>query len=236
VEENSEVPGDDAIQKFIEAACDDGWDPAEDGWDLLEFDDSESTPPLEPSELKSIHECLATWRSPADFRVAVGDLHKRCRSSEIFKNPRLNFLLDAWTLAEFVRHKPVDRVRLAGPSESWPDGQVRIGQETKNVEITAALTAGRKMGDEYKPGPTKFTFDPVENWSARADGIRAALEATIENKLAKRYSSPYWLVVYLNINDGGIRQRETEQAIDAIKQRHAQAFGGLFVIWKDKLL
>jgi hypothetical protein len=42
--------------------------------------------------------------------------------------------------------------------------------------------------------------------------------------------------VYLNINDGEIRQHETEQAIAAIKRRHVQTFGGLFVIWKDKLL
>ena len=48
--------------------------------------------------------------------------------------------------------------------------------------------------------------------------------------------SGVWLVVYLNINDGGIRQREIEQAITTIKQRHAQSFDGLFVIWKDKLL
>lgn len=230
------MTGDDAIEKFIDAACDDGWDPTKDGWDLLEFDDSESAPPLEPSELGSIHENLATSRSPADFRVAIGDIHKRCRSSEVFSNPRLSFLLDAWTLAEFVRHKPVDRVRLAGPRDNWPDGYVQIGQKEENVEITIALTAGRKMGDEYKPGPTKFTFDPVDNWVERAHGIPAALEAAIENKLAKRYSSPYWLVVYLNVDDGGIRQHETEQAIDAIKQRHVQAFGGLFVIWKDKLL
>ena len=33
------MTGDDAIQKFIEVACDDGWDPTKDGWDLLEFDD-----------------------------------------------------------------------------------------------------------------------------------------------------------------------------------------------------
>jgi hypothetical protein len=42
--------------------------------------------------------------------------------------------------------------------------------------------------------------------------------------------------VYLNINDGGIRQHETERAVAAIKERYAQSFDGLFVIWKDKIL
>ena len=45
------------------------------------------------------------------------------------------------------------------------------------------------MGDEYKPGPTKFTFDPVENWVARAEGIPAALEKAVTKKVAKRYGS-----------------------------------------------
>ncbi len=228
--------GDDGIQKFIDIACDDGWDPAKDGWDLLEVDDDEPVQPLKLDELKNIHEQLAAWYSPNEFRQTVGDFHKRCRSSDVFNNPRSKFLLDAWTLAEFVRHKPVDQVRLSGPSERWPDGQVQIGQETKNVEITVALTAGRKMGDEYKPGPKKFTFDPVENWIARADGIPDALRKAIEKKIAKGYGSGLWLVVYLNINDGGIRQRKIERAIMTVKQGLAQSFDGLFVIWKDKLL
>ena len=225
----------DDIQKFIEAACDDGWDPAKDGWDL-QVDDDEPVQPLKIDELKSVHEQLATWCSPTKFRRAVSALHKRCRSGDVFNNPRFKFLLDAWTLAEFVKHKSVDQVRLSAPSDRWPDGQVWIKQETKSVEITVALTAGRKMGDEYKPGPEIFTFDPVENWVARAEGIPAALEKAITKKVAKRYGSGVWLVVYLNINDGGIRQREIELAITTIKQRHTESFDGLFVIWKDQLL
>jgi hypothetical protein len=178
----------DDIQKFI--ACDDGWDPTKDGWDLLdEVDDGEPAQPLTLDELKHVHEQLAAPCAPAKFRQAVGDLHKRCRRTDFFNNPRFKFLREAWPLAEFVRHKPVDQVRLSGPSERWPDGQVRIGQETKSVEITVALTAGRKMGDEYKPGPKKFRFDPVENWIARADGSPDALRKVIEKKIAKGYGN-----------------------------------------------
>jgi hypothetical protein len=139
-------------------------------------------------------------------------------------------------LAEFVRHHPVDRVRLAASSDSWHDGQVEIGPRTVNIEITIALTEGRRMGDEYKPSSMKLRLDPVENWIERAEEIPAALEKAIEKKVAKNYSSDLRLLVYLNINDGGIRQLETEQAIARVKQRHAHSFGGLFVIWKDKLL
>jgi hypothetical protein len=44
----------------------------------------------------------AIWRSPIDFGRSVEGLHKRCRSRD-FKSPHRKFLLDAWTLAEFVR-------------------------------------------------------------------------------------------------------------------------------------
>jgi hypothetical protein len=129
------MTGDD-IDKWIDAT--------------LEGDDIEAGPPLSTNELNRAHEDLATWRSPLDFRRTVARLHKRCLSSEIFRNPRQNFLLDAGTLAEFVRHKTVDCVRLTGPRENWPDGFVRLGQTIENVEITIAQTEGRRMGDEYR--------------------------------------------------------------------------------------
>jgi hypothetical protein len=90
------------------------------------------------------HARTAIWLSPIDFRRSVDGLHKRCRSRD-FKSPHRKFLLDAWTLAEFVRHKAVDEVRLASPSELWPVGYVKIGENVNNVEATIALMPGRRM-------------------------------------------------------------------------------------------
>ena len=60
--------------------------------------------------------------------------------------------------------------------------------------------------------------------------------SVIADKVAKHYGSRAWLVVYLNIGEWGIRQAETELYIAQIKQKHANSFAGIFVIWKDKLL
>jgi hypothetical protein len=226
---------DDDIEKWIDAACDDGWDPSKDGWGPSEFDDAESGPPLSAAEVDAVRANLARWRSPLDFRRAVHKLHKRCRSEEIFNNPRLNFLLDAWALAEFVRYRAVDEVRLADPSEQWPDGYVKIGEKVENVEATMAIMPGRRLGAEYR-FPGKVELDPVDNWVERAEAIPGALERAITAKAEKRYGSKMWLVVYLNMSEYGIRQHETELAIAEIKQRHAGSFDQLFVIWKDKLL
>jgi hypothetical protein len=78
--------------------------------------------------------------------------------------------------------------------------------------------------------------DSVENWSERAKEIPAALEKAIKDKVEKHYGSKAWLVVYLNIDEYGIRQVETQQAIRDTKQRYIDSFDGLFVLWKDRLL
>ena len=95
-----------------------------------------------------------------------------------------------------------------------------------------ALMPGRKMGKEYRTDDG-IEEDPVEDWIARADAIPEALEAAIQKKIAKRYGGGVWLVIYLNLNDYGIRQQQTKLVIAQVKQRHANAFEALFVLWKD---
>jgi hypothetical protein len=225
--------GDD-VDKWTEATLD-GWNPSEHGWGPPEFDDAESGPPLSATDLRQAHEDLAQWHLPIDFRRAVHNLFQRCRGPE-FKEPQREFLLDAWTLAEFVRYKSVDQIRLAGPSEQWPDGYVKIGRMIANVEATIALMPGRKMWKEHQVDNGTWSHDPIENWIKRADAIPGALEEAITRKIAKQYSSRTWLVIYMNINEWGIRQAEIERAIAEIKQRYANSFDQLFVLWKDKLL
>jgi hypothetical protein len=180
-------------------------------------------------------EVLTIWQRPGKFRTNVERLVSRCSSRDFFNDPKLKFLHDAWTLSELVRHKRVAEVRLAPQDDRWPDGYVRTRNgRVVNVEVTIALMPGRKMGEEYK-FEREIELDPVENWNARADAIPDALETAIKKKVAKQYSSRGWLVVYLNLSEYGIRQRETEQIIHEEKCRHRDAFDQVLVLWKDKL-
>jgi hypothetical protein len=231
-EDNKPTMNGDDVDKWTEATLD-GWNPSEHGWGPPEFDDAESGPPLSAADLRKAHEDLAQWHLPIDFRRAVHNLFQRCRGPE-FKKPE-QFLLNAWTLARFVRHKPVGEIRLAVPSVQWPDGYVKIDRTIENVEVTSAMMPGREMWKEHQIDNGTWSHDPVENWVKRADAIPGALEEAIRRK-AKRYSSRMWLVVYLNIPEWGIRQVEIERAIAEIKQRYANSFDQLFVLWKDKLL
>lgn len=219
--------GDDDLDKWITAACE--GDPVE----FTEFIDEEAGPMLTKDELKQAWDRLAKPQSPDAFRSEVYPLCQRCASKDWFRRPQLKFLHDAFVLAEFVGHRPADLVWLAGPREQWPDGYVRIGNETHKVEVTSEH-GGRKLGDEYgnvtKPEMVPSIAEPVEK-------IADCLDSAIQAKIAKHYGSRAWLIVYLNMADFfGSQQAETERAIRAIKQKHTGAFDATFVLWKDNVL
>ena len=188
---------EDDIEKWMDACCE--ADPVENA----EFVDEEAGPPLSKDEIKQARKVLAEWHSPGAFRDAVHTLHKRCNSPDFFIRPDLKFLHDAFVIAEFTARQSVSQVRLAGPSDQWPDGYVRVGGKDHNVEVTSEH-GGRKLGDEYRHVSAP-TLDPVDNWVERGRKIPDALVKAIEAKVKKRYASPFWLVVYLNINEHGVR-------------------------------
>jgi hypothetical protein len=90
------------------------------------------------------------------------------------------------------------------------------------------------LGKEYKEvsGPT---LDPVENWIERANSIPKYLDEAIGVKIKKRYASPCWLVIYLNISEYGIRQNETKQTIAETKARYSEHFVEISILWKGEL-
>jgi hypothetical protein len=199
----------------------------------VDDDDEPQGPPLTDGELDGGQQFLIEWRSPQDFSSKTQTMCRRCRSADYFNQPRLKFLHDAYVLAEFVKLKQAESVRLAAPSERWPDGFIKLQGQTYNVEVTSTH-GGRKLGQEYRKvsGPT---LDSVKNWVARADSIPKYLDEAISTKRKKNYASPCWLVVYLNINEYDIRQAETEQVIAATKARHAEGFVAISVLRKGKL-
>jgi hypothetical protein len=219
-------PGDD-LDELIDSACEN--DPIE----VVEFIDDEAGPPLSKDEIRQAWDNLSTWQSSTDFRNAVHLLCKRCNSPDWFNRPNLKFLHDAFVLAEVVGHLAVDQVRLAAPADRWPDGYVRVGNKEHNIEVTSAH-GGRKLGAEYK-NVTKPELVP--GMAVPVGKIAHDLDAAIQAKVDKHYGSRSWLVVYLNIHDWfGIRQTEAESAIALMKQKHAQSFEAIHVLWKDKVL
>jgi hypothetical protein len=221
---------DDAIDRWIEKAL--GADPLP-----MEIDEPEALPEAPPPtdvELQAGQEKLTIWQPSHQFRDTTEGLCSRCRSSEYFNRPQLKFLHDAYVLAEFIRLQPVESVRLARRSDQWPDGFVKLQGRVRKIEITSTH-GGRKLGREYRgiSAPTLAKLDPVSNWIARADSISKYLAEAIGSKSRKKYGSPCWLVVYLNINwpyAYDIRQRETTQVIAETKARYAGTFEAISIL------
>jgi hypothetical protein len=207
-------------------------DPHNDSWTV-----TPRGPSLNVGEIDGAVDRLTKWQSTKAFSDDVMRLCGRCPSSDYFLRPRLKFLHDAFVLAEFSVKRGVDQVRLELPRERWPDGHIKIGTRIFKIEITSTH-GGRKLGDEYrkvKDSELLVEDDPVEDWIARADSVPAYLDQTISDKVARNYSSPCWLVVYLNISEWGIRQKQIEQVIAGVIFRHRSQFENISVLWKGRL-
>jgi hypothetical protein len=77
----------------------------------------------------------------------------------------------------------------------------------------------------------------LDDWVARADSIPEYLDKAIGDKV-NRYGAARnacWLVVYLNIDEWGIRQTQIEQVIADTIFRYRDRFENLSVLWKGKL-
>jgi hypothetical protein len=195
------MPRDD-FDDWIDKACE--ADPlpndvGDDSWTV-----APRGPPLTQEEIDAAGTRLAKWQSAEVFSKDVMELCNRCSSSDYFQLPRLNFPQEAFILAEFATKRRVDQVRLAAPSERWPNGYVKIQDLAFNVEVTSTH-GGRKLGDEYRRvegDQPVVEHDPVEDWVARADSILKHLDDAISRKANRNYASPCWLIIYLNINEG----------------------------------
>ena len=138
-------------------------------------------------------------------------------------------------LAKFAEKIGADQVRLADRRDQWPDGFVRMNKRAVNIEVTSTH-GDRKLGEEYRE-PSGWRFDPVQDWHARANSIPGYLDTAISDKVS-RYgarSTDCWLVVYLNIDEWGVRQREIEQIITETMIRYSSHFRDISVLWKGKL-
>ena len=220
---------DEWIDKICEA------DPLPDDFDLEDDEPIPTGLTLTPKEIEAACVELGRWQSVETFNRTERRFRLRNADADFFVQPQLKFLHGAYVLVKFSARIGADQVRLADRRDQWPDGFVRVSKRTIKVEVTGTH-GGRKLGKEYRE-PRGMRFDPVQDWHARADSIPSYLETAIRDKFS-RYGARYsdcWLVVYLNIDEWGVRQREIEQVITEMMIRYSDHFQEISVLWKGKL-
>jgi len=173
------------------------------------------------------------WRSPVDFESRRREIRRAVDASFQFNRGEAKWLLEAWLISKFGRLKNLPKVKLNRSDP--PDAFVQIGDSSTPIEITEILEPGRLRGLEYRPGAPEVEEDPVEDWVRRADQIPSALLSGIRKKTAKAYPPNTQLLVYLNIGEWGIRQRETEAAIKSILSNPTAPFSKIYILWNVKL-
>jgi len=222
----------DSTDEWIDKAC--AADPLFDDLDIADEPFPAGPSPTQ-EEIDAACAELTRWQSPDAFHNIERPLRLRSTGPDFFLQPQLKFLHEAYVIAKFAAKVGADQVRLAERRDQWPDGFVRIGKCAINVEVTSTH-GGRKLGEEYRKS-SGWRVDPVQDWHARADSIPEYLNAVITDKVS-RYGDRYtdcWLVVYLNIDEWGVRQQEVEQVITDTMARYRSQFRNISVLWKGKL-
>src|SRR6267142_1811401 len=118
--------------------------------------------------LQQAYTDLEAWSSSPDFRRKVDALNAKVGNHFYFTRP-FKSLREAWVLAEFARLINAENVRLNTMQDSEADGYIKISGKCHEVQITGADRPGRKICEEYKPGPDYklLTCKPIND----ADGV-----------------------------------------------------------------
>jgi hypothetical protein len=189
--------------------------------------------------LSSRKEAFRDWRSPKDaldelyrIRAAIRSSYSLL-SSAFVTHREAKELREMWVLAKCTVLMDIPLIKLS--FEDRYDGYVKRAGEAVPAEVLEVLEPGRKRNLEFGADAPEFSMDPGENWVKRANAIPGALETGIRRKKAKSYPQFTELFIYLNIDEYGIRQKETEQSIRSLLAQPVAPFGAIHVRWKEKL-
>jgi hypothetical protein len=199
-------------------------------------------PRLTKAELARHRAWVSDWRAPADMAAYVTAVNDGMGSADFFRQGGVEFLRDAWLASEFGRHRNSALIRLVPEREQWPDFEAWRGDAIERIECAEADIPGRRRGDEYRvsekrqaDGGAIVEDDPIEDWIARADQVPAALSAVVTTKIGKLYAGHAGLLLYLNISEFGVRQREIEAAMLPAIAPALPHFQRVWVLWKAQL-
>ena len=195
---------------------------------------------LTPTEIQKHRGWLSEWRRPARMSAYVDEVINALGSADLFTQGGLEFVRDAWNAAKFARGRQAEKVRLV--ADKWPDFEIAIDGVTERFEAIEADLPNRRRGDEYREaaanaarGESLVRDDPVEDWIARAELVPTVLADACRRKLSKNYSGWVGLVIYLNIGEYGIRQKEIQAVFPTATREAGQSFASVWVLWKDRV-
>jgi len=167
-------------------------------------------------------------------------LNTNGKAVDLFNQAGVDFVLEAWGGAKFGELRNAEHVRLV--LDDQPDFLLRFDSCIEEKwEFTEADVHGRRRGDEYRDMAEDIANrreavadDPVENWVQRADQVPDVLRDRATNKAKKAYPKETHLLIYLNVNEFGIRHKEIEEGMADATEPASGAFEEVWILWKEQ--
>ena len=197
---------------------------------------------LTTAQIKQYKKLLSTVNSPATMLNKVEQFIEEIGDVDFFTQPGLAFLRDAWIAAKFAKSRNASTIRLLALDSDWPDFEICVDDKLEKFEAVEALEDGRRRSKEYVDaeklrlqGKPFATNDPISQWIKRANDIPRALEEACKKKIERNYpdAKQFGLVIYLNINEFGIRHQEVLEKFTHVTKECKSVFQSAWVLWKD---
>lgn len=185
---------------------------------------------LDKAQIASLESDLTIWQSPIKMQAYLDEALHEVGSTVFFNQAGLAFLRDAWTAANFGIARNARQVRLV--SDVWPDFELQMGDEIEPFEAVEADDPKRRRGLEFRNFTDEILEDPVEDWIRRAEAAPAWIEKVCQGKAAKSYIAGANLVVYLNMGEYGIRQKQVEASFATSTTSVRSHFHTVWVLWQ----
>lgn len=201
-------------------------------------------PRLTKEEIRHHRRWLGKWRkAPEMLGYANGLMNGMANQHgidvDLFTQAGVDFITEAGAAADFAEARGADGVRLI--LEDWPDLEFRFGHRVERFEFTEADEIDRERGREYKEAAGRVAAggaarkdDPVEDWVAQANQVPIVLRDRATRKAGKAYPPGTNLLIYLNINEFGIRQPEIEACMADATAPAKDAFAAVWALWKGQ--
>jgi hypothetical protein len=191
---------------------------------------------LSKERLRELEASTRIWQTRARMAQLSANLSNGLPAPRFFSGEG-KLAREAWIANRVAVAPDAQALRLV--DDQWPDFELKSTSGVEHFEITEADLPGRRRHDEYREIETdarpRLVHDPVEKWIERAGHIPLALARAAGAKAAKGYPKNSQLVIYLNIDEWGIRHNEIVAQMVKATKAAASAFKSVSVLWKGRL-
>jgi hypothetical protein len=198
---------------------------------------------LEKNQIKQHRAALELWQRPSEMLTVVRKLMNLMGNTDLFNQPGVDFITEAWAAAQFAKGRRALSVRLIDAHEQWPDFEVRTRtREMVQWEFTEVDDPDRRRGQEMKLAERRraaggATSEPVplDAITAQTGEVPDWIRKRCGEKVNKHYSERVGLLIYLNWGNYGLKEEEIEQTFPSATACAKDSFKEVWLLWNLRL-